>query len=139
MNMMGLLILGPFIERVLGWFKFFVIYSISGLGAAIGIAYAPLWFGTQPEFTVGASGAIMGLVGAIAAVTLWGWLVERVSIAAKRFKTVMFMIGIQIAFDFSTPQISTTGHLSGLVVGFVVTLLVIGLFGFKEPSNRSLA
>ena len=139
MNMMGLLVLGPFIERVLGWLKFFVIYSASGIGAAVCIAYIPLWLNTEPEFTVGASGAIMGLVGAIAAVTLWGWLVERVSIAARRFRTVMFMIGIQMAFDFSTPRISITGHLSGMVVGFVVTLLVIMIFGFKEPSTRSIA
>lgn len=139
MNMMGLLILGPFIERVMGWLKFFVIYSASGVGAAVCIAYIPLWFGTQPEFTVGASGAIMGLVGAIAAVTLWGWLVERVSLAAKRFRTILFMIGVQLAFDLSTPRISITGHLSGMVFGFVVTLVIIMLFGFKEPATGSVA
>ncbi|MEM9137176.1 MAG: rhomboid family intramembrane serine protease [Cyanobacteria bacterium P01_F01_bin.42] len=134
MNMMGLLILGPFLERVLGVLRYFLIYSASGLGAALCIAFLPLWLGTEPEFTVGASGAIMGLVGAIAAVTLWGWLVDRVAIAAKRFRTVLLMIGLQIAFDFSTPQISRTGHLSGMAVGFLVTLIVIALFGFKKSA-----
>ena len=136
LNMVGLLILGPYVERVFGWFRFFLVYGLSGLGAAICIAYLPVWFNTMPEFTVGASGAIMGLVGSVAAITLWGWVVDRATVAAKRFQTILIMIGIQIAYDFSNPQISKTGHLSGLVIGFLVTLLIIVILGFKESSVR---
>ncbi|MCM1981774.1 rhomboid family protein [Lyngbya confervoides] len=135
MNMLGLLVLGPFVEKSLGVIRYSLVYAGSGLGAALCIAYLPKFIAVEPEFTVGASGAVMGLVGAIAAITLWGWLVERLSLAGRRFRTVLLMIGIQLAFDLSLENISITGHLSGLASGFLLTLSIILVFGFRGVSS----
>lgn len=135
MNMLGLWILGPFVERTLGKLSYLLVYLGSGVGAMLCIAYLPKVIEWQPEFTIGASGSVMGLVGAIACITLWGWLVERAAIAAKRFRMVLFMIGIQTVFDFSMKNISITGHLSGLVIGFFLSLLMISIFGFSKQQT----
>ena len=132
MNMLGLWILGPFVERALGKLAYFIVYMGSGVGAMVCIAYLPKLLARQPEFTVGASGAVMGLVGAIACITLWGWLVEKVAIAAKRFRLVLFMIAVQTVFDFSVENISITGHLSGLILGFFLSLLMILTVGLRR-------
>jgi rhomboid protease GluP len=141
MNMAGLAFLGPFVERSLGEFRFLVIYAGSGLGAMGFLAYGFSYLGLPPQFTVGASGAIMGIVGAIAAIMLWGWLVERAAIAAKRFRSVLFIIGLQIAFDFSAKNVSIAGHLSGLTLGFLITLGLLALqhlFGGRLRSIRKV-
>ena len=63
----------------------------------------------------------MGIVGAWAAFLL----LHRDAPAAKqRLSNVVLIIAIQVAFDLSTPQVSMSAHLCGLVAGFFVGLLI---------------
>ncbi len=64
MNMMGLYLLGPDLERVFGRQVFLGLYLTSGLLG--GLSFLVFSYGPIP--VVGASGAIMGLLGAIVAV-----------------------------------------------------------------------
>lgn len=78
MNMVGLLALGPFVERSLGVVRFLAAYFVAGLGSMLAVV-ALARAGSLPEdqILVGASGSIMGLVGASAAVLLVGYWRER--------------------------------------------------------------
>ena len=58
-NMYALLIFGPFLEQRIGSKKFLIIYMFSGIIAALGHSI----FDTHPA--LGASGAIMGMLGAL--------------------------------------------------------------------------
>ena len=63
----------------------------------------------------------MGIVGAWAAFLL----LHRDAPAAKqRLSNVVLIIAIQIAFDLSTPQVSMSAHLCGLITGFFAGLLI---------------
>jgi rhomboid protease GluP len=132
LNMLGLYVLGEFVERTLGIRKYLIAYFFSGLGSMLTIAVLTMLFNHPNNFTVGASGAIMGIVGATAAILLKGWLLEKSLLAAKRLRSVLFIIGFQVVFDLSTPQISAVGHASGLILGFLISLFLV-----STPKNRS--
>jgi rhomboid protease GluP len=70
---------------------------------------------------VGASGCIMGIVGAWA-----GFLLRHrhVPLAKQRLRNIAMIIAIQAAFDLSTPQVSMSAHLFGLATGFIVGLIM---------------
>ncbi|MGA2257916.1 MAG: rhomboid family intramembrane serine protease, partial [Thermoguttaceae bacterium] len=73
MNMFALWILGPFAEFALGFRRFILVYLLAGIGS-MGMV---MLFGSGPngeQLTVGASGCVMGLVGATGALMLRGWL-----------------------------------------------------------------
>jgi rhomboid protease GluP len=47
-------------------------------------------------------------------------------------RSVLFIIGFQVVFDLSMPQISSVGHASGLILGFLISLFLV-----STPKNRS--
>lgn len=126
MNMAALLMLGPFVERILGRWRYAALYLISGTVAFLGVVLIAAG-NPQDSFRilVGASGAIMGLVGVNAAILLWGVMRERVPIAKTRLFTILAIVGFQIAFDLFTPEVSSAAHgfgfLGGLLLGVVLT------------------
>ena len=120
-NLYALYVLGPALETTLGTFRFTICYFLSGLGSSAGVV--ALWrFGlTQTDSLVGASGAVMGVVGAWAAFLA---LHRHVPMARRRFLNIVLIIVIQTAFDFSTPQISLAAHLCGLTSGLILGILL---------------
>jgi len=124
MNMVALLVLGPFVERSLGWLRYAVVYVLAGVGAMAGIlALARLGLHGD-HLVVGASGCVMGLIGATGAVLLRGWARERAHAARRRLGFIAFVIGFQVLFDLTSPDISFIGHVGGLLIGFVAASLV---------------
>src|SRR5258706_4853303 len=75
-NMLGLVILGPFIEHVLGHIIYALIYLFSGCAGMMFVMYVA-WRRQEPTLLVGASAGIMGLVGPTAAILLIGWFRDR--------------------------------------------------------------
>jgi rhomboid protease GluP len=123
MNMIGLWVLGPFVEFALGFRRFVLAYLLAGIGS-MGVVMA---FASGPkggQVTVGASGCIMGLVGATGALMLRGWLRERALSARRRLIAVLLIVGMQSLFDALVPQVSMTAHLSGVLIGFAVTMIL---------------
>jgi rhomboid protease GluP len=120
-NVFALYVLGPPLERAIGTVRFAVCYLISGLASSAGVVGLMELGFVQVAELVGASGCIMGIVGAWA-----GFLLRRrhVPQAKQRLGNVVMIIVIQIAFDLSTPQVSMAAHLCGLVAGFFLGLIL---------------
>lgn len=125
MNMIGLAIIGPWVERRMGRVRYAVVYLAGGIGSMAAV----VWFirrGWMPEeLLVGASGAIMGLIGAYAALLALGWRRERSSLAARRLRGVALIVVAQIVFDVTNPQVSFAAHMSGLACGALLTALLM--------------
>jgi membrane associated rhomboid family serine protease len=120
-NLFALYVLGPPLERVIGSVRFCACYLISGLGSSAGVV--ALWVARLTDTTqlVGASGCIMGIVGAWAGFLLRNRHIPR---ARQRLWNIGMIIAIQVAFDLSTPQVSMSAHLFGLATGFIAGLVM---------------
>ncbi len=120
-NLYALYVLGPALEAIIGSWRFGFCYLLSGLGSSAGVI--ALWrFGwTQADLLVGASGAVMGIVG-----TWAGLLIRRrhLPMARRRLLNIAIIVAIQTAFDFSTPQVSMGAHLSGFASGVLLGFII---------------
>ncbi|MBW2730940.1 MAG: rhomboid family intramembrane serine protease [Deltaproteobacteria bacterium] len=107
LNTYVLLILGSFLERIIGPARFLLIYAASAVAGSIGSA-AFLGQG----FSVGASGAVWGLLGAhaILAYRPQGLIPSAMISGARR--AAMINLGINIANSFR-PQIDMWAHFAG--------------------------
>jgi len=106
-NMWVLYALGPQLEAALGRIRFITLYLVAALGGTV-VSYT---FSTPNVPSVGASGAIFGLMGAT--LVLGHALRQEVT-------SVLVFIGINIAIGFVVPNIDWRAHLGGLVVGAAV-------------------
>ena len=114
-NMISLWSLGKFIEYVAGSTRMLFIYVVSMIASGIGVI---LW--SVPDVpTLGASGAIFGLFGALFAI---GFKLGRPGMQLIRDNTGILILNLIITF--TVPGISWQAHVSGLLAGFIVTLLI---------------
>ena len=120
-NLFALYVLGPPLERSIGTVRFALCYLISGLASSAGVVLLTVIGLVQVTQLVGASGCIMGIVGAWA-----GFLLRHrhAPHAKQRLANIFMIIVIQTAFDLSTPQVSMAAHLCGLIAGFFLGLVL---------------
>jgi rhomboid protease GluP len=124
-NMLGLFVLGQLAERWLGTLRYSLVYLASGIGS-MGLVVMTVALGLDDElrFVVGASGAVMGIFGAIGAILWRGYQRDQAITARQNLQTVAILFVLQSGFDILNPQICATCHLSGAAIGFVVAWLV---------------
>jgi membrane associated rhomboid family serine protease len=116
-NMFALYVLGSLLEPAVGRVRFALIYFVSLLAGSFG---ALLLSPHSP--TVGASGAIFGLMGA-AVVVLRNRGVSAIE------SGIVFWIVLNLVITFTVPNISIGGHIGGLLGGALAALL---LFDVRE-------
>lgn len=117
-NMYAFVYLGLMLENKIGWKNFLLIYVLSGICAGLtSIAYH------ENIYTVGASGAIMGLFGAMLALLLNKFF-ERNANKALLVSTV-FVLGMMLINGSISPRVDNACHLGGLISGFVITYLLV--------------
>ncbi|NDJ16620.1 rhomboid family intramembrane serine protease [Myxacorys almedinensis] len=124
LNMLGFYYLGTFVETVLGSRKFLIAYFFCGIGSMALLTLIATFTGATDQLIVGASGAILGLIGGVGAISLQGWRYDKAKVAGKQFRWVLLCLGLQSAFDLVTPQVSLLGHLSGAALGFLIGLML---------------
>lgn len=111
-NLFMLWQLGPMLEQILGRLRFTVLYLLSALGGGVAV-----WIlGAPGSATLGASGAVLGLVGAL------------LVISKARGLDVTWIVGyvaITAVLSFIVPNISWEGHLGGFVTGAAVAWLFL--------------
>jgi membrane associated rhomboid family serine protease len=109
LNMLALWWFGSAVERVLGRGRYLLLYIVSGLAGSAGALIA-----NPNALTVGASGAIFGILGA--------------AFVLERQRTYVLgggagaLIVLNVVFSLAVPGISIGGHLGGLAGGALGTL-----------------
>jgi membrane associated rhomboid family serine protease len=114
-NMFALYVLGTLLEPLVGRFRFGLIYLVSLLAGSFG---ALLLSPNEP--TVGASGAIFGLMGAAV-------IVMRNRGLNAMESGLGFWIVLNLIITFTIPNISIGGHVGGLIGGGIAALLLFDL------------
>lgn len=106
-NMFSLYMLGSFLEPIVGRLRFLAFYLISGLaGSALVV-----WAASPASSTVGASGAIFGLLGVLVVLFVR---------AGQSLAPLLPVLLINAAITFFGNGISWQGHVGGFVGGLVV-------------------
>jgi rhomboid protease GluP len=111
MNMYSLFAIGPLVEKYYGRLRYILIYILSGIFASLAS------FILSPYMSVGASGAIFGVLGA----TLVMAYKLRERIGKSFLKNVMIVVVVNLIFSFSIPNIDVYAHLGGLVSGVILS------------------
>jgi membrane associated rhomboid family serine protease len=109
-NMFALYWLGSVVEQAIGTRHYILLYFVSGLAGSAGA----LVFSNPLATTVGASGAIFGVLGAL--------LILEYRATGSLAGQAMTLIVINLAITFAIPGISKGGHLGGLVGGILIAL-----------------
>jgi membrane associated rhomboid family serine protease len=111
-NMVALWFLGPQLEMILGRARFLAVYFISGLAGSAAV----YWLAGPHSSTLGASGALFGLMGAL--------LVIAIKVHGNVSQIGMW-IGLNFLFTvLGRGFISWQGHLGGFIGGVLVALLI---------------
>lgn len=111
-NMYALWMLGPQLEALLGHRRFAGLYLLSALGGSV----ASYWFSPINTLSVGASGAIFGLMTAT--------FVMGRELQADVSQVAAFL-GINVVIGFLSPGIDWRAHLGGAVIGALTMWLLI--------------
>lgn len=111
-NMYVLFALGPTLERVLGHGRYLLLYIVAALGGSVA-SYA---FSDFQTVSVGASGAIFGLMGALV-------------VAGRRLrydiKQVVILLVINFVIGFIAPGVDWRAHLGGLLTGAAMAAVLV--------------
>ena len=110
-NMYVLWVLGPSLERVLGHARFIILYLMAALGGSVtSYVFSPI-----NTVSVGASGAIFGVMAAILVV-------------GRRYRQDMNQVAILLAVNFAigflVPNVDWRAHLGGALTGAAVAAVM---------------
>lgn len=122
LNMISLAIIGPAVEAEIGWARFVALYLLSALGGSV-ISYL---LEPAQEQSLGASGAIFGIMGAY-------YILAR----HNRWETssILGLLIVNLIYSFVTPGIAWQDHLGGLATG--VALMAAVAYGPSAYRHRS--
>jgi membrane associated rhomboid family serine protease len=120
-NMLALYFLGPMLEQVLGRARFLALYLVSGIAGSAAV----MLFADPHSQSLGASGAIFGLMGALAVIALK---------VHGQVQTILMWIGLNLVFTFTVGGISWQAHVGGLVTGALLGAAMV----YAPRKNRGL-
>ena len=120
-NMLALWFLGPQLEQAIGRWRFLALYLLSALAGSVLVYWA------SPEFqaTLGASGAIFGLMGGLVVVAFK---------VHGDVRGILVWVGINAIFTLTVPNVSWQGHLGGFLGGALVAAILV----YAPRQNRTL-
>lgn len=119
-NMIILLYLGSLTERMLGKWKYLLLYLVTAVGAnIISLAWYQLTQNTA-VITAGASGAVFGVTGAL----LWILLCSRGQVERLSGWQLLMMIVFSLYNGITSIGINNSAHVGGLIVGFLAASIL---------------
>jgi rhomboid protease GluP len=114
-NMWSLWNLGNLAERIFSRWAYLAVYTLCGLAGSL----ASVWWHPM-EVGAGASGAIFGLVGAVAAALYLGRLPIHPEGRRRILNNLVLVAAVNLIFGFQSPIIDNSAHIGGLVAGLAL-------------------
>lgn len=122
-NMYSLFVVGSQMETFIGKTKFTIVYFISLLSASL------MSIATSNTLSVGASGAIFGILGAL----LYFGYNYRLYLGSAMKSQIIPIIILNLLLGFTLQGIDNAAHIGGLIGGFL-TMMALGING--KPNKR---
>ena len=117
-NMLVLFVLGDNLERALGHVKYLIFYLLCGIGSN----WVSMMAHSTDTMTVsaGASGAIFGVVGGL----LYVVTANKGCLEDLSTRQLVIMIFFSLYLGYTSTGVDNTAHLSGLVIGIVLAIIL---------------
>ena len=117
-NMLVLFVLGDNLERALGHVKYLIFYLLCGIGSN----WVSMMAHSTDTMTVsaGASGAIFGVVGGL----LYVFTANKGRLEDLSTRQLVIMIFFSLYLGYTSTGVDNTAHLSGLVIGIVLAIIL---------------
>ncbi|XP_021887728.1 RHOMBOID-like protein 4 [Carica papaya] len=130
-NMLSLLAIGIRLECEFGFVRIGLLYIISGLGGSL---LSALFL--QSNISVGASGALFGLLGSMLSELIINWTIYSNKVAF--FLTLLIIIAINLAVGI-LPHVDNFAHIGGFLTGFLLgfVFLIRPHFGWISQTHSS--
>ncbi len=128
-NMLMLFLIGDNLEKALGRIKYFILYMLSGIFANVASCFVEQ---LSPSFpynaaaSVGASGAIFGVVGGL----LWAVIINKGSLDDITAPELIKIIIITLIYGFVSTGINNTAHIAGCISGFLISMIL-----YRRPKS----
>ena len=121
-NLLGLFLLGAYVEYDLGHICYIILYFVSGI---CGSLFSIGWDFYSMEFipSIGASGAVYGVIGAVVAIAWFGRKRLRFE-GSDLMKRLLIYIVVSLAGGFTEVGIDNAAHVGGLIGGVLITVLM---------------
>lgn len=125
-NMLVLLFIGGILERTVGKFKYLIIYFSSGIIAGVCSISYNMWreYGNAPyektTISIGASGAIFGIVGAILCIIIF----KRGRLEQINFRQIIMFVILSLYNGFANSRIDQAAHVGGFLAGLILTAII---------------
>ena len=122
-NVYILWVIGSQLEIIVGNIRFLIIYFVSLIGGSL----ASYWFSPFGSYSIGASGAIFGLMGAMLVV------------GKKRnldISQITILVVINVVIGFVLSGIDWRAHLGGLAAGAFIAWVLLNATSLKEKNQR---
>ncbi len=132
LNMLNLVVLGIFIERIFGHLRFLLIYLVTGVISVI----ASFYFAPQ-DVSVGASGAIFGLVGAYSAFVIIHRKAFRYN-GIPALTWLVVIIGLNLGIGLLIPNVDNSAHVGGLVSGCILGLCFTPFYVLQSGEGKAV-
>lgn len=130
-NMWALYVFGNVAEESFGKFYYLGLYLLAGLMGSLLSGYIDIHNSYEllqsfdqsliPRVSAGASGAVMGLGGALTLLSLFPPTPQQRYILDK--KSLLTILAINLAFGFFTSGINNAAHIGGMIMGAILALL----------------
>ncbi|XP_022991576.1 RHOMBOID-like protein 5 [Cucurbita maxima] len=129
-NMISLLFIGVRLEQEFGYLRIGCLYVLSGFGGSLlsCLSINP----AETTISVGASGALFGLLGALLSELITNWTIYSNKCAAMM--SLILIIALNLAVGF-IPHVDNSAHIGGFLSGFLLgfILLIRPQFGYVNP------
>lgn len=122
-NMIILFFLGEILEREMGHIKYFITYFGAGIIGGLASLYMQsqqMALGTPVAGSIGASGAIFGMLGGL----LWVLLRNKGRLAGMTAMRILFLICYTLYCGLTGIRVDNAAHIGGLIGGIIFTVIL---------------
>lgn len=130
-NMLLLAGLGAMLEKETGHAGFFLLYFFSGLGGQVVSLLYKIYNNEWYIDSIGASGAVFGLVGVLLAMSLC----RRGGMENVTWQRIVFVVAYSVYSGVRTSGIDNAAHMGGVICGFILGIIMC--FFQNMHNNRS--
>ena len=132
LNMLNLIVLGVIVERIFGHIRFLLIYLVTGVISVV----ASFYFAPQ-EISVGASGAIFGLVGAYSFFVFIHRKAFRYG-GIPALSWLVLIIGLNLGIGLIIPNVDNYAHVGGFLSGCILGWFFAPFYVLQSEEGKTV-